>query len=47
MDMQNCWGIAKKIKFWGKPTGGKLFCDQHRVPPKHFMILAITGALFS
>lgn len=46
-EMKTCWGITNKIKFCRKSTNGKLFCDQHRRQPIYFIIIAVTGILFS
>ena len=45
--MRSCFGITKKIKFCKKPTGGKLLCAQHKSQPIYFIIIALTGVLFS
>ena len=45
--MRSCFGITKKIKFCKKPTGGKLLCAQHQPQPIYFIIIALTGVLFS
>jgi hypothetical protein len=45
--MKSCWGITKRVEFCEKPTGGKIFCSHHRSQPIYFIIIAVTGILFS
>jgi len=45
--MGKCWGITKKLGFCGINAGEKRFCQKHAAQPRYFLIVGLTGILFS
>jgi hypothetical protein len=45
--MRTCWGITREVKCCSNPTGDKFLCVRHRRQPIYFIVVAVTGVLFS